>query len=83
MLVLNGRSEEKILFAKTWLDFLPKFPNLKSTVLVILGDEQCKNDWIIPYTAKAGGLINTTFIVYDSKLVDNVHFYQFPLGVAT
>lgn len=49
----------------------------------MLGNEHCENDWLVPYSAKAGGIINTTFIVYDSQLVDNVHFYQWPLGVAT
>lgn len=83
VLVLNGRSEEKVSFARMWLDFLPQFRNLKNTILIILGNEQCENEWLVPYTAKAGGLINTTLIVYDAKLVDNVNFYQWPLGVAT
>ncbi|XP_054721801.1 ribitol-5-phosphate xylosyltransferase 1-like [Uloborus diversus] len=83
ILILNGRSEDKVSFAKMWLDFLPQFNNLKSAILIILGNEQCHNDWIIPYTSRAGGLVNKTFIIYDSPLVDNVHFYQWPLGVAT
>lgn len=70
-------------FARTWLDFLPQFRSLHSLVLIILGNEQCQNDWLVPYTTKGGGLINTTFIVYDSPLVDNVNFFQWPLGVAT
>ncbi|KFM72355.1 Transmembrane protein 5, partial [Stegodyphus mimosarum] len=83
LLILNGRSEDKVTFAKMWLDFLPQFRNLQSVTLVILGNEQCHNDWLIPYTSKAGGLINTTFIVYDSPLIDNKYFFQWPLGVAT
>lgn len=70
-------------FAKVWLDFLPQFQNLRSVILMILGNEQCHNDWLIPYTSRAGGLVNATFIVYDSPLVDNLNFYQWPLGVAT
>ncbi|GFT71082.1 ribitol-5-phosphate xylosyltransferase 1 [Nephila pilipes] len=83
ILILNGRSQEKVSFAKTWLDFLPQFRNLRTVILVLLGNEQCHNEWLIPYMAKNGGLINSTFIVYDSSLVDNNNFYQWPLGVAT
>ncbi|GFY56346.1 ribitol-5-phosphate xylosyltransferase 1 [Trichonephila inaurata madagascariensis] len=83
LLVLNGRSDDKISFARMWLDFLPQFRNLLSVVLILLGNEQCHNEWLIPYMAKYGGLVNTTFLVYDSPLVDNKNFYQWPLGVAT
>ncbi|GFQ86209.1 ribitol-5-phosphate xylosyltransferase 1 [Trichonephila clavata] len=83
VLVLNGRSDDKVSFAKMWLDFLPQFRNLLSVVLILLGNEQCHNEWLMPYMAKYGGLVNSTFIVYDSPLVDNMNFYQWPLGVAT
>ncbi|KAG8182575.1 hypothetical protein JTE90_021715 [Oedothorax gibbosus] len=83
VLILNGRSDDKVSFAKVWLDFLPQFQNLHTVILMILGNEQCHNDWLLPYHSNAGGLVNATFIVYDSPLVDNINFYQFPLGVAT
>lgn len=83
VLILNGRSDDKISFAKMWLDFLPQFRQLHSVLLILLGNEQCHNEWLIPYMAKYGGLVNSTFIVYDSPLVDNVNFYSWPLGVAT
>ncbi|GFU89586.1 ribitol-5-phosphate xylosyltransferase 1 [Trichonephila clavipes] len=83
VLVLNGRSDDKVSFARMWLDFLPQFRNLMSVVLILLGNEQCNNGWLMPYMAKYGGLVNTTFIVYDSPLVDNKNFFQWPLGVAT
>ncbi|XP_015928548.1 ribitol-5-phosphate xylosyltransferase 1 [Parasteatoda tepidariorum] len=83
LLILNGRSEDKIAFAKTWLDVLPQFHSLRSVLLFMLGDEQCRNDWLIPYMARSGGLINMTFIVYDSPLANNIDIFQWPLGVAT
>ncbi|GBL72956.1 Ribitol-5-phosphate xylosyltransferase 1 [Araneus ventricosus] len=83
ILILNGRSDDKVSFATMWLDFLPQFHNLRFVILIILGNEQCHNEWLIPYMSKSGGLVNKTFIVYDSPLVDNDHIYQWPLGVAT
>ena len=82
VLVLNGRSEEKIIAAKQWLDYLPLYVNLKKVAVVLLGNEKCDNDWILPYVHSHGGLVDVVFLVYDSSLVDNVQFYQWPLGVA-
>lgn len=82
ILVLNGRSEEKIMSAKLWLDYLPLYPNLKKMAVVLLGNERCDNNWILPYVRSSGGRIDLVFLVYDSPLVDNVEFYQWPLGVA-
>ncbi|XP_013794648.1 transmembrane protein 5-like [Limulus polyphemus] len=83
ILILNGRNEEKVTFAKVWLEFLPKLKYLKNVALVLLGNEQCHNDWLLPYMSFNGGRVNVTFLVYDSPLIDNVHFFQWPLGVAT
>jgi hypothetical protein len=82
ILVLNGRSEEKIMSAKLWLDYLPLYPNLKKLAVVLLGNERCDNNWILPYVRSRGGKIDLVFLVYDSPLIDNVEFYQWPLGVA-
>lgn len=82
ILVLNGRSEEKIMAAKLWLDYLPFYPNLKKMAVVLLGNERCDNNWILPYVHSRGGRIDLVFLVYDSPLIDNVEFYQWPLGVA-
>ncbi|PNF28880.1 hypothetical protein B7P43_G03847 [Cryptotermes secundus] len=82
ILVLNGRSEEKIKSAKLWLDYLPLYPNLKKMAVVLLGNEMCDNNWILPYVHSRGGRIDLVFLVYDSPLIDNVEFYQWPLGVA-
>ncbi|XP_075219508.1 ribitol-5-phosphate xylosyltransferase 1-like [Lycorma delicatula] len=82
VLVLNGRSEDKIKVGKSWLDYLPKYNKLKKVALVLLGDERCENNWILPYMSSRGGQINIVFIVYDSILIDNTEFYQWPLGVA-
>ena len=32
---------------------------------------------------KNGGIVKAAYITYDSKDVDNVNFFQWPLGVAT
>lgn len=82
VLVLNGRSSDKIEKAKQWLDYLPKFTLLKKVAVVLLGSEQCDNNWILPYMSSRGGKVNVVFLVYDSTVVDNNEFYQWPLGVA-
>lgn len=82
VLVLNGRSNDKVENAKQWLDYLPKFTLLKKVAVVLLGSEQCDNDWILPYMSSRGGKVNVVFLVYDSVLIDNNEFYQWPLGVA-
>uniref|UniRef100_T1ISL1 Exostosin GT47 domain-containing protein n=1 Tax=Strigamia maritima TaxID=126957 RepID=T1ISL1_STRMM len=83
VLTLNGRDPNKISFAKMWLDFLPQLPNLRGVAVLLLGDERCQNDWILPYMSVNKGIVNVTFLVYDSPLVDHDHFFQWPLGVAT
>ncbi|KAK3927048.1 Ribitol-5-phosphate xylosyltransferase 1 [Frankliniella fusca] len=83
VLVLNGRAPEKISTAKQWIHYLKKYPRLKHTIIVLLGDEQCNNSWIVPYLRSNGGPIDAVFLVYDSTLVDDVEVFQWPLGVAT
>ena len=41
------------------------------------------SSWIESYLQKNGGLVKAVFVTYDSKDVDNVNFFQWPLGVAT
>ena len=83
VLILNGREPNKIKFAKDWLDILPHLPQLENAGLVILGNEQCNNEWLYPYLSKNGGLLKFVFLTYDSYEVDNVNIFQWPLGVAT
>ncbi|XP_013401373.1 UDP-D-xylose:ribitol-5-phosphate beta1,4-xylosyltransferase-like [Lingula anatina] len=83
VLVLNGREQSKIDFAKIWLDSLSTFEKLKNVAVILLGNEQCDNEWIKQYLVQNGGLVKLVFLVYDSPDVDNVNFYQWPLGVAT
>lgn len=83
ILVLNGRESSKIDFAKLWLDFLPTLTDLKNVAVILLGNEQCNNEWIKSYMQLHGGPIKFAFLVYDSPDVDNRNFYQWPLGVAT
>ncbi|GAB6033087.1 Transmembrane protein 5 [Chamberlinius hualienensis] len=83
VLVINGREDNKISYARTWLDYLDYIPSLERVAVVMLGNEQCKNDWIVDYVKRRSGKVRAVWITYDSPLVDNVLFYQWPLGVAT
>lgn len=82
ILILNGRVQEKIKFAKMWLKSLQIFPNLKNVAILLLGNEQCNNNWLLPYMVQQGGLVNIAYIVYDIPNESNTIF-QWPLGVAT
>lgn len=83
ILVLNGREPSKIDFAKLWLDHLPTFRQLRNVAVFLLGNEQCDNEWIKPYMEFMGGIVKFVYLVYDSPDIDDVNFYQWPLGVAT
>jgi hypothetical protein len=83
VLILNGREQSKIELAQLWLDYLPNYELLQNVAVMLLGNEQCDNDWIKPYLATNGGRVQFVFIVYDSPDVDDYNFYQWPLGVAT
>ena len=39
ILVINGRTEEKIVFAKIWLDYLKSIAVPPKTIIVMLGNE--------------------------------------------
>ena len=66
-----------------WLGSLPNYPLLRNVAVVLLGSEQCNNEWIYPYLVSKGGLVHMVFVVYDSMDIDDHNFYQWPLGVAT
>jgi hypothetical protein len=83
VLVINGRSSTKVREAKIWLDSLPAYEKLLKVAVVLLGNERCENDWILPYMVSRGGIVDLCFLTYDCLLVDNTEFYQWPLGVAT
>uniref|UniRef100_A0A1B6FS31 Uncharacterized protein n=1 Tax=Cuerna arida TaxID=1464854 RepID=A0A1B6FS31_9HEMI len=82
VLVLNGRSPDKVKQAEEWLRYLKKLKQLRKVCLVLLGSEQCENDWILPYMVSRGGTVDVAFLVYDTPLIDNKEFFQWPLGVA-
>ncbi|MEE6480404.1 hypothetical protein FKM82_012563 [Ascaphus truei] len=86
VLVLNGREEAKISFATQWLHYtqtLVENHKLQHVAVVLLGSEQCNNDWIRPYLKKHGGFVELLFVVYDSTWINEDDVYQWPLGVAT
>jgi len=84
VLILNGREASKVSVACRWLDYIVQRSSPFSNVaVVLLGNEQCNNSWIMKYMVKSGGPVKAAFVVYDSPDVDNDLFYQWPLGVAT
>ncbi|XP_072257384.1 ribitol-5-phosphate xylosyltransferase 1 [Pyxicephalus adspersus] len=86
VLVLNGREEVKISFATQWLQYaqtLVKNHKLHHVAVVMLGNEQCNNDWILPYLKENGGFVELLFLVYDSPWINEESVFQWPLGVAT
>lgn len=86
VLVLNGREEVKISFAAQWLQYtqaLVENHKLRHVAVVMLGNEQCNNDWILPYLKKNGGFVELLFLVYDSTWVNEESIFQWPIGVAT
>ncbi|XP_048357147.1 ribitol-5-phosphate xylosyltransferase 1 [Sphaerodactylus townsendi] len=86
VLVLNGREEGKISYATQWLHYiqtLVQTHKLQHVAVVLLGSEQCKNEWIYPYLKSYGGFVELLFLVYDSPLVNEEDIFQWPLGVAT
>ena len=71
-------------FAQIWLDSLPTLIHLKNVAVLLLGNEKCQNDWIKRYMTRNGrGKVQFVFLVYDSPDIDEQHFYQWPLGIAT
>ncbi|XP_016336494.1 transmembrane protein 5-like [Sinocyclocheilus anshuiensis] len=75
VLVLNGREQQKISYSIQWLQHVQSLVQMRSVsrvAVVLLGNEQCNNDWI-----------SLLFLVYDSPWVNDKDIFQWPLGVAT
>ncbi|KAJ6651402.1 hypothetical protein lerEdw1_020975 [Lerista edwardsae] len=86
VLVLNGREEGKISYATQWLQYahtLVQTHKLQHVAVVLLGSEQCRNEWISPYLKNNGGFVDLLFVIYDSPGVNEEDIFQWPLGVAT
>uniref|UniRef100_A0A671RW15 Transmembrane protein 5 n=1 Tax=Sinocyclocheilus anshuiensis TaxID=1608454 RepID=A0A671RW15_9TELE len=86
VLVLNGREQQKISYSIQWLQHVQGLVQMRSVsrvAVVLLGNEQCNNDWISPYLKRHGGFVDLLFLVYDSPWVNDKDIFQWPLGVAT
>ncbi|XP_056138181.1 ribitol-5-phosphate xylosyltransferase 1 [Lampris incognitus] len=86
VLVLNGREQQKISYSTRWLEHvhtLVQAHTVSHVAVVLLGNEQCANDWISPYLKRNGGFVDLLFLVYDSPWVNDKDVFQWPLGVAT
>ncbi|KAF0309331.1 Ribitol-5-phosphate xylosyltransferase 1 [Amphibalanus amphitrite] len=83
VLILNGRTDEKVRVARQWLDLLPRLVLLQHTAVVLHGSEFCNNTWIRPYLRAHGGRVDALFVVYDDPDVNGEDIFQWPLGVAT
>ncbi|CAF98279.1 unnamed protein product, partial [Tetraodon nigroviridis] len=86
VLVLNGREQQKISYSTRWLEHVENMVQSNTVAhvaVVLLGSEQCNNDWIGPYLKRNGGFVELLFVVYDSPWVNDKDVFQWPLGVAT
>lgn len=86
VLVLNGREQQKVSYSMRWLEHvhsLVQSHTVSHVAVVLLGNEQCNNDWIGPYLKRNGGFVDLLFLVYDSPWVNDKDVFQWPLGVAT
>lgn len=86
VLVLNGREQQKISYSIQWLQHvqtLVQAHTISKVAVVLLGSEQCTNDWISPYLRRSGGFVDLLFLVYDSPWINDKDVFQWPLGVAT
>ncbi|KAM7328325.1 hypothetical protein ACRRTK_012417 [Alexandromys fortis] len=86
VLVLNGREKTKIFHATQWLLYtqnLMQTQKLQHLAVVLLGNEQCDNDWIMQFLRRNGGFVDLLFITYDSPWINGADVLQWPLGVAT
>lgn len=86
VLVLNGREQQKVTYSTRWLEHVQALVHsntLSHVAVVLLGNEQCNNDWIAPHLKRNGGFVDLLFLVYDSPWVNDKDVFQWPLGVAT
>ncbi|TRY82839.1 hypothetical protein DNTS_022055 [Danionella cerebrum] len=86
VLVLNGREQQKISSSIQWLQHVQALVQTRSisrVAVVLLGNEQCNNDWLRSYLKRHGGFVDVLFLVYDSPWVNDKDVFQWPLGVAT
>ncbi|XP_041853552.1 ribitol-5-phosphate xylosyltransferase 1 [Melanotaenia boesemani] len=86
VLVLNGREQQKVSYSTRWLEHvqaLVQSHTVSHVAVVLLGNEQCNNDWIAPHLKRNGGFVDLLFLVYDSPWVNDKDVFQWPLGVAT
>ncbi|KGL75212.1 Transmembrane protein 5, partial [Tinamus guttatus] len=86
VLVLNGREEAKVAHAAQWLLYaqtLIHTRRIRHVAVVLLGNEQCHNEWIRPYLKRNGGFVSLLFVTYDYPLANEEDIFQWPLGVAT
>ncbi|NXA33679.1 RXLT1 xylosyltransferase, partial [Eudromia elegans] len=86
VLVLNGREEAKVAHATQWLLYaqtLIQTRRIRHVAVVLLGNEQCHNEWIQPYLKRNGGFVSLLFVTYDYPLTNKEDIFQWPLGVAT
>lgn len=89
VLILNGRAEDKVRYSRIWLnEVISIWYNYSSNHeinfgAILLGNENCFNNWIKPFLSINGGPLKFLFTVYDWDAIDNDVIYQWPLGVAT
>jgi len=83
LLVLDVGEPAAMSKASALLSSLNQKPFPTHLGVVLLGNAQCDNSWLLPHMAQNGGKVKFAFLVYDSPNIDNNVFYQWPLGVDT
>ncbi len=83
VLVVDGSSTPNQKETESWLKRMLLSHSPRTLFLVILGNKNCSNQWIVPYLVSNGGPINAVFITGDSLLTDRKEIFPWVLGVAT
>ncbi|RXG55933.1 hypothetical protein Avbf_11558 [Armadillidium vulgare] len=82
VLILNGRTKEKVSESQEWINYVKRLPNSPKVIVIMLGNENCNNGWIDDYLFPNGPIYGV-FLTYDDPSIDEKVKFQWPLGVAT
>ena len=83
VLVVDGSTIPNQKETESWVKSVLLSHTPMTLFLVLLGNNNCSNRWILPYLASNGGPISAVFIVGDSSIIDHKEIFPWPLGVAT
>ncbi|CAG0918733.1 unnamed protein product [Notodromas monacha] len=82
ILILNGRTRPKAEDALRWISRISEL-KLEYIAVILLGSEDCDNEWLTRRLRINGGMLDDIFVIYDSLEIDDEHVFRWPLGTAT